>query len=101
MATKKTETRKRPGGRLIASWKQKVLSQEGTNEELAERFNELAKDHDYHVTAEKIAEWKQSPGKEKARRGQNRTPEGEAFAVLRDLVRLLGKEQVKRLVDGL
>ena len=98
---------KRPGGRTIARWKQQVFGElpQGNDQEIAERMNQVAVEegYDYKCSPAAIARWRQADAA--ARKpgvpGSGEHDEGHAIVVLRQLVYLLGKDGVKRLVDAL
>jgi hypothetical protein len=110
---------KKVGGRTIAGWKAALaaeridLSNPADDVKAVDRLNAYAKDGGYGgwtATAEMLAKWRKGDGKPKTAKARGSAPgsargededEGEATAMLRQLVRLLGKEAVKRLVDSL
>jgi hypothetical protein len=110
MGKKRAGTKRISGGH-IRSWRKKAFEElpTGSDQEIADRVNALAKAEgfDWAATPDQVAKWRSAraavrPGR-KARLAVkvSQGGEGEAIPVLRQLVRLLGKEEVKRLVDGL
>ena len=105
---------KRAGGRTIAGWKKEAFEdlRNGSDEEIAAEINRRAKfsGHDYVCTPEMVRKWRGAGAKRDkgaaaaAARGAAGRPvkdEGEAIWIMKELVRLLGKEAVKGLVDRL
>jgi hypothetical protein len=96
------EEPKRPGGRTTARWKQFVFQQlpAGSDQEIADRLNEIAHEegYDYHCSPQAVARWREA---EAASQAAPVAEEGIAYAVLRDLMRLLGKEGLKKFIDSL
>jgi hypothetical protein len=96
------EEPKRAGGRTIARWKQMVFQQlpAGTDQEIADRLNEIAHEegYDYHCSPQAVARWREA---EAASQAAPQAEEGIAYAVLRDLIRLLGKDGLKKFIDSL
>src|SRR5262249_46164907 len=93
--------RKQPAGRTIGKWKAQVAKElpEGTDEQVAARLRRIAEEEgfDYeNCTAATVAKWREEAAREAAEE-----KEGHAIVVLRQLVRLLGKEGVKKLIDSL
>jgi|SRR6516162_145752 hypothetical protein len=118
MAKKKDEAPaggKTVGGRTIAAWKAAAGFPHGSDENIANRINQLAKEggYAYECSAATVAKWRNTGGKAKASKPARSRPqptatpvsrqsnEGEGIVVLRQLVKLLGRDGVKRLVDGL
>ncbi len=98
---------RRAGGRTIARWKQAVFKEmpAGSDEQIAERLTQLARQEgfDYTCTPEAVARWRQAdaaPHSPSPAR-QESQEEGHAIVVLRQLVFLLGKDAVKKLIDSL
>jgi hypothetical protein len=101
------------GGRTVAAAKAKVLEAHpnASPEEKADAFNKLmaAEGHSYRIDADRVKrKWGTARRAAKIKRtkrvpSRNGTPssEGEATRVLQDLVRLLGRDATKRLVDSI
>src|SRR5262245_13229299 len=110
MAKKRPGTKRISGG-PIRSWRKKAFEElpGGSNQEIADRVSALAKEEgfDWAATADQVAKWRSAKASGRPGRKvrlvvkESQGGEGEAIPVLRQLVRLLGKEEVKRLVDGL
>jgi hypothetical protein len=107
---KKRAANKRISGGHIRSWRKKAFEEmpTGSDQEVADRVTALAKEEgfDWTATPDQVARWRSAPAAKPGRKARQVAPasldsEGEALPVLRQLVRLLGKEEVKRLVDGL
>jgi hypothetical protein len=112
------DDRRKAGGRTIARWKAQAhadLSPEAGDEEVAAFIGRLAREegYDYDCDAEQVGKWRNNgtwppPSQESAQR-EDAEPspadpsqrEGYGLVVLRQLVHLLGKDGVKRLVDSL
>jgi hypothetical protein len=96
------EDPKRAGGRTIARWKQLVFQQlpGGTDQEIADRLNEIAHEegYDYHCSPHAVARWREA---EAASQAAPVAEEGIGYAVLRDLIRLLAKDGLKKFIDSL
>jgi hypothetical protein len=97
---------KRAGGRTIARWKQQVFAElpEGNDQQIAERMNQIAHEegYDYRCSPAAIARWRQAePAKVSGDSSSGGQEEGHAYVVLRQLVYLLGKDVVKKLIDSL
>jgi hypothetical protein len=97
----------RAGGRTIARWKQAVFAEmpEGTDQQIADRINQIAREegYDYSCSADAVARWRQPELTPSPTRQTPPQPEeeGHAYVVLRQLVYLLGKDAVKKLIDSL
>src|SRR5262245_3024364 len=111
MAKKKAGTKRVTGGH-IRSWRRKAFEElpSGSNEDIAARVNALASEAgftDWSASPEQVAKWRSARASGKPGRKARLTAtvsqggEGAALPVLRQLVHLLGKDEVKRLVDGL
>jgi hypothetical protein len=108
---KKRAVGKRISGGHIRSWRKKAFEElpGGSDEEIADRVTALAREEgfDWAATPDQVAKWRAAPPAAKPGRKARQVAtvsqggEGEAIPVLRQLVRLLGKEEVKRLVDAL
>ena len=101
-----TEEPKRAGGRTIARWKQEVFKElpNGSDEEIAQRLNELAQEegYAYRCSATAVARWREEYATPSVTaQAQPQGQEGPAIVMLRQLVALLGKDGVKKLVDSL
>jgi hypothetical protein len=115
MAKKQDDSagKKNAGGRTIAAWKTAAGWPNTTDEQLIHRINRMAQEggYDYTLTPEQVKKWRaeEAKGTKTARslpaatvasRSQGKE-EGEALATLRTLVKLLGRDAVKTLIDGL
>jgi hypothetical protein len=112
------EGKRRAGGRTIARWKGLAHEKhpDAGDEEIAGCISRLALDegYDYDCDAEQVAKWRDAgtwpPAQAASDDAQQDAPPDEAapalkdgygIAVLRQLIRLLGKDGVKRLIDSL
>jgi hypothetical protein len=102
---------KKAFGRTIASWKEAARAKlpDGTPEDLAKWINDKAKEegYDYLITPDKVAA-KVKNGGDELEHVASMQPEIQsvtsgavtpAMAALRELIRLLGKEELKKLID--
>ena len=98
---------KRAGGFIIARWKQQVFAElpDGDDQTIASRLNQIALDegYDYRCTPAIVSLWRKvEPNPpmngETVSNGQE---EGHAYVILRQLVHLLSKNAVKKLIDSL
>jgi hypothetical protein len=115
MAKKKAGGKKRVTGGNVRGWRKKAFEElpTGSDQEVADRVIELARSEgftEWSVSPEKVAAWRlaKSSGRQPRRARQDGAGvrrsgggEGEAITVLRTLVQLIGKDEVKRVVDGL
>src|SRR5262245_38709818 len=108
---------KRVSGGHIRSWRKTAFNElpTGTDQQIADRVNALAAEAGfagYTVSPDGVAKWRSAPASARPARQAARVSrqhavgtarvtaqEGEAIPVLRQLVRLLGKEEVKRIID--
>ena len=109
---KKRAGNKRVSGGHVRSWRKAAFEElpDGSNDDIAAKVNALASKAGftgYSVGPEQVKKWRSAPPAAKpGRKGRQSTTagrggEGEAIPVLRQLVQLVGKEEVKRIVDGL
>lgn len=101
---------RRAGGRTIARWKAKAhddLPTEASDVDVATAINRLAREEgaDYACTAAQVAKWREAGTWPPAEHAPETAPapegEGHGIVVLRQLVYLLGKDGVKKLIDSL
>src|SRR5262245_41260158 len=112
MAKKRAGGNRRVTGGHIRSWRKAAFEElpNGTNEDIAARVNALAGKAGfagYAVGPDQVDKWRSAPAPAKPGRKArqvttaNSRGEGQVIPVLRQLVQLVGKEEVKRIVDGL
>jgi hypothetical protein len=78
----------------------------GATKKIADRINQIAREEGYDCScsADVVAPWRQPeplPGTTRQAQPQPEQQEGHAYVILRQLVFLLGKEAVKKLIDSL
>lgn len=109
---KKKAARNYPSGGHVRGWRKTALEAlpSGTDEEVAQRVTELAREAGYTTWADTAEKVKASRSPKSTKRAAGRKPsqattsngnEGEALGTLRQLVQLLGREQVKKIIDTL